>query len=154
MKIAQQIFRQGLTGICLIAAGCAPQVRLTTQEPLKVDIAMKVEVYQKEGAPTSTQRKLNENEIEALRRRDVRSGEIWAMKNDGVAVEGAQGYLESHPKSGWDAAYIQKLVDDENKDRKALYEAEAADTARPVTEIETEAGKRFRQQTYSHGPAK
>ncbi len=154
MKIVRHIFLSCAVGACLLsAAGCAPQVQLTTPEPIKVDITMKVEVYQKEGA-TSTERKLSETENEALRRRDMRSGEVWAMKNDSVAVEGAHGYLEPHPKSGWDPAYIQRLVDEENKDRKNLYEAEATDTARPLAEIEAEAGKRFRQQSYSHGPAK
>lgn len=131
---------------CSGVTGCAP-VQLQTKEPLKVDISMKVDVYQREGG-SSTQRKLGESEVAALRRRDTRMGEIWAMKNDGVATEGANGYLEPHPKSGWDPAYIQKLVTEENADRKVIYEAEAMDTARPLSAVEAEAGKRFRQQSY------
>ena len=133
-------------------AGCAPTVHINTPEPLKVDITMKVDVYQRGDLGGSAARKLGEDESKALRRRDDRSGEIWSMKNDGVVVEGKKGYLEAQTKSGWDPAHVNKLAAEENRDRHILYEFEAKESARPVTVIEEEAGKRLRQQAYGRKP--
>jgi hypothetical protein len=127
-------------------------VHLDTPEPLKVDITMKVDVYQRDlRGPVN--RTLSDDESRALRRRDDRGGEIWAMKNDGVIIEGEHGYLEAQPKSGWDPKYVNQLAAEENHDRRLLYEGEAKESARPVAVIEEEAGKRLRQQTYG-SPAK
>ena len=131
--------------------GCTT-VHLDTPEPLKVDIAMKVNVYQA-NLPEGGKHSLSDQESEALRRRDNRSAEIWTMKNDGVAIEGKNGYLEARTKSGWDPKYVNQLVTDENHDRHILYEGEALQTARPIAVIEEEAGKRLRRQAYG-GPQK
>jgi len=136
----------------LFFAGCAVPVHVDTPKPLKVDISMKIDVYQGGGSAASAQRKLSEEENKSLRRRDERSGQIWTMKNDGVAIEGQKGYLEAQTKSGWDSAYVNKLVAEENQDRRILYEAEATGSARPVSVIEEEAGRRLRQQTYGRKP--
>lgn len=136
----------------LLFAGCAVPVHVDTPEPIKVDISMKVDIYQSGATAASTQRKISEEENKALRRRDDRSGQIWTMKNDGVVIEGAKGYLEAQTKSGWDPAYINKLVAEENQDRRILYEAEATSSARPVSVIEEEAGRRLRQQAYGRKP--
>jgi hypothetical protein len=135
-----------------LLAGCAPTVRLDTPEPLKADIAIKVDVYQ-HGAPVGVpERKISEEESLALRRRDERAGQIWGMKNDGVIVEGERGYLEILGKSGWDPSYVQKHVTEENQDRAILYNGEARDSARPIEIIEKEAGQRLRQQSYGAKP--
>lgn len=126
---------------------CAPTVHLDTLEPLKVDISMKVDIYQRSMEPSSVH-KMSEEESKALRNRDSRSAEIWAMKNDGVVVEGNNGYLEVQPKSGWDMQHVNQLVAEENRDRRILYEAEAQESARPVRVIEQEAGRRLREQAY------
>jgi len=134
----------------LMLAGCAPSVQLTTPEPLEVNIHMSLDVNQHE-APGATQALMSEDESKALRRRDDRSGEIWGMKNDGVVVETARGYLNAVGKSGWDPAYVQRLVAEENQDRRILYEAEARSRSRPVASVEAEAGHRLMQQTYITG---
>jgi hypothetical protein len=126
---------------------CAPTVHLDTPEPLKVDIEMKIDVYQRD-VRTQVQRQMSGEESKALRNRDARSSEIWTMKNDGVAIETKNGYMEVKMKSGWDAAYVNRLVTEENRDRHILYNAEATDSARPISVIEEEAGRRLRQQAY------
>ncbi len=136
----------------LALAGCAPTVKINTPEPLKVDISMKVDVYEKGERPGATHRRLGDAEVEAMRRRDARSGEIWSMKNDRVAVENDRGYLDARKKAGWDAAYIDRLVTEENSDRRVLYEAEARDNGMPLASVEEMAGKRLRQQAYGRGP--
>lgn len=136
----------------LVLSSCAPTVQLNTPEPLKVDINMQVDVYQRQATNIPALSTLTEEEAKALRRRDERSGEIWAMKNDGVATENENGYLEAHPLSGWDSAYVDGLIAEENKDRYLLYAKEAQKNTRPLAIVEKEAGKRLRQQTYAPHP--
>jgi uncharacterized protein YdbL (DUF1318 family) len=135
------------SGLSMFLAGCAPTVNLATPEPLKVDIAMTIDVHQK-SATGGEKRQLSDNEVGALRRREARSGQVWTMKNDGVAVETEKGYLEARPKTGWDPATVQKAIAEENADRKLMYEAEAMAESRPVAAIEEEAGRQLRQQAY------
>lgn len=142
----------------LLLAGCAPTVHLDTPEPLKVDITMKMDVYTHPLSATSTATgeadETNREEALAVRRREDRSGEVWAMKNDGVAVESAQGYLEAHPKPGWESSYIDKIVSEENRDRRLIYEREAMSFKKPINEVEKEHGQRFRQQIYGRSAGK
>jgi uncharacterized protein YdbL (DUF1318 family) len=140
-------FAHALSALAILfLSSCAPKVQLATPEPLKVDIEMTVNVYQREVA--SANRKISEEELQALRRSEERAGEIWAMKNDGVIVESPTGYLETHPRSGWDTVYVNRIVAEENRDRKIKYEAEARDTNKPIETIQALAGKRLREQAY------
>jgi uncharacterized protein len=141
------LFSAAFAVFILVLEGCAPTVQLTTPEPLKVDITMTVDVNQKQ-VDVPKVRTIGEDEAKAMQRREQRSGEIWTLKNDGVAVEGETGYLQANPKTGWDPQYVNKLIGEENQDRHILYEAEARDDARPIKVVEEEAGKRLRAQTY------
>jgi uncharacterized protein YdbL (DUF1318 family) len=109
---------------------------------------MRVDIYQREIAD-KVERQLSREESEAMRRRDTRIGEVWTMKNDGVAVESETGYLEVRPKSGWDMNYVNRIVTEENRDRRLVYEAQARDSGRPQAAIEKEAGRRLREQAYT-----
>ncbi|MFZ4695016.1 MAG: DUF1318 domain-containing protein [Verrucomicrobiia bacterium] len=137
-----------LTGI-----GCAMKVPLSTPEPLKVDISMTIDVRQRSELALGEKRQLGETEVAALRRREARSGQIWTMKNDGVAVETEKGYLEARAKTGWTLAIVEKTVAEENADRKFMYEAEAMAQSRPAAVIEEEAGRLLRQQAYGRVPS-
>jgi hypothetical protein len=144
-----------LLGILKLAAcsvwlltGCAPTVRLDTPEPIKVDINMKVDVYQKEVAGGTRRRTMTDEEFSALKRHYNRGSEIWGIKNDGAAVEGPNGYLDARPRSGWDPKYVNRLVTEENRDRNLLYSSEARTSARPLAVIEQEAGKRLQDEAY------
>lgn len=152
MKLMNVSFTQTVSVAFVVSAflliGCAPTIHLNTPEPLKVDINMRVDVYQKSEVSTIKKRTVSEEEAAAMRRREDRSGEIWALKNDGVAIETDSGYLQANPKTGWDTQYLNKIVGEENLDRHLLYEAEARDDARPIKVVEEEAGKRLKEQTY------
>lgn len=137
-------------GLFLSLVGCAPTVRLVTPEPIKVDINMKVDVYQKEVAGTR-RRSMTEEEFAALKRHYNRGNEIWGIKNDGAAAEGLNGYLEARTRSGWDPKYVNRLVTEENRDRNILYGVEARESARPLAVIEQEAGRRLREEAYGGG---
>lgn len=136
--------------LLLFLMGCAPTVRLVTPEPIKVDINMKVDVYQKEVAGTR-RRSMTDEEFAALKRRYNRGNEIWGIKNDGAAVESLNGYLESRARTGWDPVYVNRLITEENRDRNTLYGVEARESARPLAVIEQEAGRRLRDEAYGGG---
>ena len=144
-----------LTASCSLLAvtGCAMKVPLSTPEPLKMDISMTIDVRQQSAINLGEKRQLGETEVAALRRREARSGQVWTMKNDGVAVETEKGYLEARTKTGWTPAIVEKTVAEENADRKFMYEAEAMAQSRPVAVIEEEAGRLLRQQAYGHVPS-
>ncbi|MDD2707763.1 MAG: DUF1318 domain-containing protein [Verrucomicrobiae bacterium] len=136
-------------------SSCAPTVKLNTPEPIKVDINVRVDVFEKERPRTASAdskvRNISNAEIAAIQRHRNNEGQIWAMKNDGAAVEGENGYLETRPRSGWDPVYVAKLVAEENQDRGVFYAVEARDSKRPLSVIEQEAGRRLREEAYAGG---
>ena len=148
-NLTQVVFQRPFFLAAVLAlAGCAPTVRLDTPQPIKVDINMKVDVYQKEVTSGTRRRTMTDDEFSALKRHYNRGSEIWGIKNDGAALEGPNGYLEARPRSGWDPKYVNRLVAEENRDRNLLYSSEARTSARPLAVIEQEAGKRLQDEAY------
>ncbi|MFM8364778.1 MAG: hypothetical protein ACKOAS_06445, partial [Verrucomicrobiota bacterium] len=73
--------------ICLALASCkAPTVHLATPEPVKVDIAMRIDVYQhgKEEEKKST---AAPKSADAAKERTNRLAEIQALKNSRIVGE-------------------------------------------------------------------
>jgi hypothetical protein len=79
----------GIIGIMCLD-GCAPTINIATPQPLKADIAVRLDVYEK-TSPTKAKDEQSSLEIAANRR--LRSGEIQQLKNDGVVGEDRDGYL-------------------------------------------------------------
>src|SRR5271170_3914473 len=79
-----------LAGACCLG-GCAPTVNLATPQPIKVDVGVRLDIYQK-TAPTKAKEEQSSLEISANRR--LRSGEIQGLKNDRVVGEDRDGYLD------------------------------------------------------------
>ena len=75
----------GLLNFLLIA--CAPSVRLSTPEPVKIDVNMKVEIVQKPSS-ANTQ---NQSPV-AMSRRN-RMAQIQTLKDNRVIGENQNGYL-------------------------------------------------------------
>jgi hypothetical protein len=125
-----------LVSICCLG-GCAPTINLATPNPIKVDVAVRLDVYQK-TAPTKAKEEQSSLEIAANRRE--RSGEIQQLKNDRVIGENRDGYLElrrkpSDPKY---LAYAQSVVSAETADRSFLYLSNAQTQNKPLEVIESE----------------
>ena len=57
--------------------GCSPTINLATPEPVKVDVGVRLDVYQK-TAPTKAKEEQSSLEIAANRR--LRSGEIQQLE--------------------------------------------------------------------------
>jgi uncharacterized protein YdbL (DUF1318 family) len=121
--------------ICLF--GCAPTINLATPDPIKVDVAVRLDVYQK-TAPTKAKEEQSSLEVAANRR--LRSGEIQQLKNDAIVGEDRDGYLDLRhpPKDPKYLAYAQKIVSDENADRSYLYLSNAQSQNKPLEMVERE----------------
>jgi hypothetical protein len=98
--------------------GCSPTINLATPNPIKVDIGVQLDVYQK-TAPTKAKEEQSSLEIAANRR--LRSGQIQQLKNDGVVGEDRDGYLAI-----------------KNRDRSFLYLNNAQAQNKPLEMIERE----------------
>ena len=125
-----------LLGACCLG-GCSPTINLATPEPVKVDVAVRLDVYQK-TAPTKAKEEQSSLEIAANRRE--RSGEIQQLKNDRVIGENRDGYLElrrkpSDPKY---LAYAQGVISAETADRSYLYLTNAQTQNKPLEMVERE----------------
>ena len=135
----------------LLAAlgGCKPlAVHLGTDQPIKVDIKMKMDVYQhepKEGLKKVETRA--SDDPEATRR--SRMGEIQTLKNSRLAGENRRGLLEvRNQPAGEYGDYVKKTVDSENADRKKLMEKLAKDRGVAMPEIERSQAALFRQSAF------
>jgi uncharacterized protein YdbL (DUF1318 family) len=117
--------------------GCAPTINLATPQPLKADIAVRLDVYEK---TSPTKAKEEQSSLEIAKNRRLRSGEIQQLKNDSVIGENCDGYLDMRriPSDPKYAEYAQSVVNAENADRSFLYLANAQAQNKPLEKIEQE----------------
>jgi hypothetical protein len=124
----------GILGVVLLT-GCAPTINIATPQPLKADIAVRLDVYEK-TAPNKA--KDEQSSIEVAKNRRLRSGEIQGLKNAGVVGEDRDGYLAIiHPPA--DPKYLQfaqGVKEEENADRSFLYLENAQTQNKPLELVE------------------
>ena len=127
----------GLVVSACCLGGCSPTINLATPEPVKVDVGVRLDVYQK-TAPTKVKEEQSSLEIAANRR--LRSSQIQQLKNDRVVGEDRDGYLtlRRQPADPKYLAYAQGVVTAENADRSFLYLANAQAQNKPLEMIERE----------------
>ena len=139
-----------LLGTLGILGGCKPfDVKLGTDKPLKVDIKMKLDVYQhdpKDGAKKTDAHASDDPEIA----RRSRLGEIQALKNSRLVGENRSGRLEIRNQPvGEYGDYVRKTVAAENADRGKLMQKLAKDRGVPLAEIERSQAALFRQSSFT-----
>ncbi len=134
-----------LAAICL--AGCAPTINLATPKPVKVDIGVRLDVYQKTPV---TKAKDEQSSLTIAANRRLRSGEIQQLKNDRVVGEDRSGYLDvkNPPAAAAYLAYAKGIVTAENADRSYLYLANAQTQSKPLELIEDDYAKLWRQRAF------
>ncbi len=127
--------------------GCAPTINLATPQPVKVDIGVRLDVYQK-TPPTKAKDEQSNLAIAANRR--LRSGEIQQLKNDRVVGEDREGYLalRTPPKDAAYLTYAKGVVTSENADRSFLYLANAQTQSKPLELIEGDYAKLWRDRAF------
>jgi len=117
--------------------GCSPTINLATPDPIKVDVGVRLDVYQK-TPPTKAKDEQSSLQIAANRR--LRSGEIQSLKNARVIGEDRDGYLDikNTPTDPKYLAYAKSVVEAENSDRAFLYLSNAQAQNKPLEMIERE----------------
>lgn len=125
-----------LASACFLG-GCSPTINIATPEPIKVDVGVKLDVYQK-TAPNKAKDEQSSLQIAANRR--LRAGEIQTLKNDRVIGEDRDGYVDIRkaPVDPKYLEYVQGVVNAENGDRSYLYLANAQAQNKPLESIERE----------------
>lgn len=129
--------------LILLVSGCAPTVRLDTPEPVKIDVAMKVDVYTHQQESSGQAGAGKEKKTPRERRRH-RMAEVQNLKNDRIVGEGNDGYLEMHtvPTDPTYADYAQRILAEENDDRKKIFDQQAEEKDKPVRQVAREFAQR------------
>ena len=123
----------------LFLTACAgPTVNLATPQPIKVDIAMRLDVYQhaKEASKKSTSSVATSTDpVEARRNR---MADIQTFKNSRLVGEGRDALLAIRVETPGDYGdFIRKTVDAENADRMALMKSDAEKQKASLPQIQT-----------------
>lgn len=128
-------------------AACSPTVNLATPEPIKVDVGVRLDVYQKTPINKA---KEEQSSLQIAANRRLRTGEIQSLKNNGIVGENRDGYLEMRkaPTDPKYLAYAQGIVSAENADRAALYLANAQTQNKPLELVEAEYAKLWRERAF------
>jgi len=138
----------GLSAAVLVVS-CAPTIRLDTPEPVKIDVAMKVDVYTHEEKSSGTASADPEQKTPRERRR-YRMAEVQNLKNDRMIGEGNTGFLvlKNAPTDPVYADYAQKILTQENEDRKLLFQEEADAGEKPFEVVAKDFAQRARESSF------
>jgi uncharacterized protein YdbL (DUF1318 family) len=138
-----------LAALCPLLVACSgPTVRLSTAEPLEVDVTMRVDIYQ-HGAAVPSGESAGLDPAAAEERRRARMAEIQALKNSRLVGENRRGLLtilELPP--GEYGGYVERTVKAENADRNALMKRLAAERREPLARIESEQARLWRERAF------
>lgn len=125
--------------LCAGISGCElPPVKLETADPLKVDISMKLDVYN-HGNKEEKKDAEGDPVGEAKRRKYNRTEQLNRLRGTPALAESHRGLLvlrESPPPDI--AAWAQDLVAEENSDRMTIMTSEAQEQRRDLHEIQDE----------------
>ena len=130
--------------------GCkVPDVNVTTTDPLKVDINMRIDVYQNEGGEKERQVKEDKDYKEVAERQRKRVQEVQMIKDYGLVGEDHRGLLaiRKDPGEEW-GAYLRKTVSAENEDRLTLMRRVAKDGDRLMNDVQKEFWETKQRNAY------
>ncbi|MEM1158835.1 MAG: DUF1318 domain-containing protein [Verrucomicrobiota bacterium] len=135
--------------VALLLVSCAPTIRLDTPDPVKIDVAMQVDVYTHQEKSSGMAGADKENKTPRERRRN-RMAEVQNLKNDRVIGEGNTGFLavKNPPTDPVYADYAQKIVTLENEDRQLIFQAEASAEDKPADMVAKDFSKRARESSF------
>jgi len=119
-------------------AGCsAPNVNLSTSEPIKVDISMRLDVYDHNKTPSKPAPAAAQAQDPESRRRN-RMADIQNFKNSRLVGEGRDGLVSIRVDTPGEAGdYMRKTVAAENDDRRTLMKALAEKEQRSIDDIQS-----------------
>ena len=135
--------------LCVSPAGCsAPTVNLSTADPIKVNIAMRLDVYQ-HSSPVSTKRLQPTSAETPETRRRNRMADIQRFKNERLVGESREGLLFIRSTPGGEYGdYLRGSVEEENRDRMDLMKAVAASQKTSLPEIQAKQAELWRHRSF------
>jgi len=139
-----------LLALCLAAGGCKlPSINLSTNEPIKVEIDMRLDVYQfGEGEKPPAPRASPAPASAPQRQRD-RAADIQVFKNSRLVGEGDDGLLavlDEPPGDYGDT--VRKTVAAENADRMALMKKAAEQEKCPLIDVQKRQAELWRNRSF------
>jgi hypothetical protein len=152
MQFPKTLSRAVLALVLLASASCNSfKVDLQSPEPIKVDVNMRLDVYQYKGDEPG---KPNEDQArfdEAQTRIRNRYAEIQTFKNNAFVGEDHRGllHLREKPAGEW-GDYVEKEVNRENEDRTLVIRHRAKETNRAMHEVQEENWRERTSKAY-HG---
>jgi uncharacterized protein YdbL (DUF1318 family) len=137
---------------CSMLGGCkAPTVNLVTSDPIKVDINMRLDVYQYSSPTTkkpSTSQATPATQTPEARRRNRMAG-IQQFKNDRLVGEGRQGLLVVlKTLEGEYGDYLRVTVEEENADRMVLMKSLAEGEKNSLPNIQAKQAELWRNRSF------
>ena len=143
-------FRAPFFAAVLAFAACKSiPIDVGTKEPVKVDIAMKVDVYQ-HNDPNGPKKATPAPQADIGRSRRNRMGEIQLLKNSRLVGENHAGYLELRTvPPGEYGDYVRTTVEAENSDRARLIEKLAKEKNVPVSQAERQQADLFQKGAFA-----
>jgi uncharacterized protein YdbL (DUF1318 family) len=137
-----------LTSAASLLAGCAsPTVKLATTEPIKMDINVRLDVYQ-HNPPNAKAASTPSQPAPASARRN-RMGDIQNFKNQHLVGEARDGLLVLRAKPDGDYGdYVRQGVEAENADRMTQMKSLAESQKLPLTDIQTRQAAAWRERSF------
>lgn len=132
----------------LALTSCAPTVKLSTPEPVKIDVNMNVHVTTEQVKKTVDGDEAGKSPRQAQRER---MAEVQALKNNRVIGEANTGLLEirESPADPAYLAYVRRVVDEENRDRQTLVNTEAEAKKMPASTVARDYARRKREAAFA-----
>ncbi len=131
---------------CAFLGACAVPtipVEVGTAEPIKVEVEMRVDLYQHKDPNEKTAGSSGEEPALAAAKSRSRNriGEIQILKNNQHIGENRRGFLSvlKQPTEPNYASYVEKIVAQENADRAVRMQAEAAKRKMTIEQVQTES---------------
>ena len=138
-----------LSMACILTGCKSIPIDLGTRESVKVDLTMKVDVYQ-HSDPGTVRKATPAPAADVTVSRRNRMAEVQSLKNSRLVGENNAGYLEVRTMPpGEYGDYVRATVDAENSDRGRLIEKVAKDKHIPVSEAERTQADLFRTNSFA-----
>lgn len=140
--------------LILLLAGCeTPSINLATDEPIKVEIDVRLDVYQHGGEMVesdATTRPVSEETADAMRDRKNRLAQIQTMKNNRIVGEARNGLIAILENPGGEYGdYVREVVALENQDRLEVMQRAAEEENLPLPQIQARQAEVNRTRAFA-----
>lgn len=121
----------------LISSCKLPIINLATPDPIKVDVTMRLNVYQYRGDENAKPGAEQISYEEAVVRQRNRMAEVQTLKNNRLVGEDHRGmlHLREKPAGDW-GRQVDESVNKENEDRTIMIRHDAKEADKQIHEIE------------------